>query len=43
MRRVGVLVPAVLMVVGYSVGGALLRPGNDTVAQRLASGAVTIT
>jgi len=27
---------AVLMVVGYSVGGALLRPGNDTVAQRSA-------
>ncbi len=36
LRRFGVLALALLVVLGYSVGGALLRPGNDTVAQRLA-------
>jgi len=36
LRRCGVLALALLAVLGYSVGGALLRPGNDTVAQRLA-------
>ena len=35
-RRVGALLLAGLVVVGYSVGGALFRRGNDTVAQRLA-------
>ena len=35
-RRVGALLLAALVVVGYSIGGALFRRGNDTVAQRLA-------
>ena len=35
-RRVGVVLLVALMVVGYSIGGALTRPGNDTLAQRLA-------
>src|SRR5664280_659868 len=35
-RWAGGVVVVALAVVGYSVAGALLRPGNDTIAQRLA-------
>ena len=35
-RWAGGVVVVALVVVGYSVAGALLRPGNDTIAQRLA-------
>jgi hypothetical protein len=36
IRWAGVLGVVALAVVGYSVAGALRRPGNDTIAQRLA-------
>src|SRR5659263_610235 len=35
-RWAGGVVVVALAVVGYSVAGALMRPGNDTIAQRLA-------
>jgi len=36
LRAAGVVILVVLAVVGYSLGGALSRPGNDSLAQRVA-------